>query len=212
MGSGLDAIVPYQAFPTNDGSVMIAAGNDAIFRRFCEALGIPEVASDARFASNPSRVANRETLVPLLARHTRELSTEALVEKTRRHSVPSSPIQDIAQVAADEQIAAAELLAPALHPDVADYRDIAIPLRMNGIRPRGTLGPPRPGEHTVAILAELGYSQDDRRRLLAEGIATAPEAPGAEDAAGAGVAAATEGATATGDGAAPRGGPPPRQI
>ncbi|MEX1256380.1 MAG: CoA transferase [Gemmatimonadota bacterium] len=177
MGSGLDAIVPYQAFPTSDGSVMIAAGNDAIFRRLCEALGVPEVARDSRFATNPSRVAHREELVPLIASHTRTLTTRDLVERTRRHSVPTSPIQDIAQVAADAQVAAAELVTPAPHPEAGNYQDISIPLRIDGARPRGSSGPPLAGEHTVAILSELGYSEAERRHLLDEGIAAATEDP-----------------------------------
>jgi crotonobetainyl-CoA:carnitine CoA-transferase CaiB-like acyl-CoA transferase len=175
MGSGLDQIVPYQAFPTSDGSLMIAAGNDAIFRRLCEALGVPEWSTDPRFATNPDRVTHREELVPLVASRTRLYTTQELLDRTRRHSVPTSPIHDIAEVVADPQVEAAELIAPAPHPEVAEFRDISIPLRIDGDRPRNAAGAPLAGEHTHEILEEVGYSLEERRRLVASGVATALE-------------------------------------
>ncbi|HSH75421.1 MAG TPA: CaiB/BaiF CoA-transferase family protein, partial [Longimicrobiales bacterium] len=173
MGTGVPAIAPYQAFPTSDGWVMIAAGNDALFGRLCTALELPGLATDPRFLSNPLRSANQEVLIPLIEARTRVLSTEELVELTRRHAVPCSAIRDIAEVVADPQVAAAELLESAPDGEVADYRDVALPLRLDGARPRGPLTPPRAGEHTTEILEELGYSSDEVRRLIASGVAEA---------------------------------------
>ncbi|MFW6199676.1 MAG: CaiB/BaiF CoA transferase family protein [Gemmatimonadota bacterium] len=172
MGSGLGSIVPYQAFETGDGgSVMIAAGNDGIFRRLCRALDAPELAEDSRFATNPKRVALRDELVPVLEEIISGYETDELVRVLEEHSVPCSPIQDIAEVAADPQVEAAELIPRATHSQVDEYRDVAIALRMDGERPRGVLPPPGPGEHTEEILGELGYDDEEMRALMEKGIA-----------------------------------------
>jgi crotonobetainyl-CoA:carnitine CoA-transferase CaiB-like acyl-CoA transferase len=182
MGSGLGAIVPYQAFATTDGEVMIAGGNDAIFGRLCTALGVPEMARDPRYLTNPSRVAHREALLAAIEPRIAAFDTEGLVALLREHSVPCSPIRDIAEVAADPQVAAAELLHPAPRPDAPDYRDMALPVRIDGERPRGARAVPRGGEHTLEILAELGYDEAAVAKLLAEGVVEArgPEAAGAQ--------------------------------
>lgn len=171
MGSGLLSIAPYQAFPTSDGSVMISAGNDAIFARLCEALEVGELTKDPRFLTNPDRVANREELIPIFESLTGRFDTAELLTLMHRHSVPCSPIQNIAEVASDPQVESAELLTPAFHPEIPDYREVALPLRMDGVRPRGGSPPPGAGEHTMEILADLGYSSREADRLIQEGSA-----------------------------------------
>lgn len=171
MGSGLGSIVPYQAFETTDGSVMIAAGNDGIYRRLCRALDAPELADDPRFETNPKRVAHRDELIPVLEETIAGYSTQELVEVLEEHSVPCSPIQDIAEVANDAQVEAAELLPRAPHSQVSDYRDMALPLRMDGERPRGDRPPPGPGEHTEEILREMGYTAAEIESLKEKGVA-----------------------------------------
>jgi crotonobetainyl-CoA:carnitine CoA-transferase CaiB-like acyl-CoA transferase len=173
MGTGVPAIAPYQAFPTCDGWVMIAAGNDALFRRLCDALGIPELSRDERFLTNPLRSTNQSVLIPMIEERTRTCTTAELLELTRRHAVPCSAIRDIAEVVADEQVAAAELIVAAPDPEVEDYRDVALPLRLDGSRPRGPVSPPRAGEHTLEILAELGYGDEEAGKLIDSGVAEA---------------------------------------
>ncbi|MGH7389940.1 MAG: CaiB/BaiF CoA transferase family protein, partial [Candidatus Rokuibacteriota bacterium] len=90
-GSGTAMIAPYQAFPTADGYAMIAAGSDALFGRLCAALGAPDLAREPRFADNPSRVRDRETLVGALAALTRERKTADLLDALRRAGVPAAP-------------------------------------------------------------------------------------------------------------------------
>lgn len=171
MGTGVPAIAPYQAFPTSDGWVMIAAGNDAIFKRLCEALGVPELARDSRFLTNPLRSKNQDALIPLVEAATRVRTTAELLDLTRRYAVPCSAIRNIAEVVADEQVAAAELIQKAPDPEVEGYRDVAIPLRLDGQRPRAPSTPPLPGEHTREILAELGYAEREIERLIESGVA-----------------------------------------
>jgi crotonobetainyl-CoA:carnitine CoA-transferase CaiB-like acyl-CoA transferase len=168
MGSGLEAIAPYQAFPTSDGDVMISAGSDGIFRRLCQALGLEELARDPRFLSNPQRVAHRAELIGALEERTRGLTTEALLQRLLAHDVPASPIRNAAQVAVDAQVAAAGMLESA-YPERPGYRDVALPIRIDDRRPRGSLAPPRAGQHTVEILGELGYAELDVQHLLETG-------------------------------------------
>jgi crotonobetainyl-CoA:carnitine CoA-transferase CaiB-like acyl-CoA transferase len=171
MGTGVPAIAPYQAFPTADGWVMIAAGNDALYGRLCEALEVPELARDPRFLTNPLRSANQGVLIPMVETRTRTHTTQALLDLTRRYAVPCSSIRDIAEVVADPQVAAAELIQPAQDAEVEGYRDVALPLRLDGERPRGDSTPPRPGEHTREILAELGFGDDDVEQMIESGVA-----------------------------------------
>jgi crotonobetainyl-CoA:carnitine CoA-transferase CaiB-like acyl-CoA transferase len=171
MGTGVPAIAPYQAFPTADGWVMIAAGNDALYGRLCEALEVPELARDPRFLTNPLRSANQGVLIPLVEERTRTYTTQALLDLTRRYAVPCSSIRDIAEVVADPQVAAAELIQPARDAEVEGYRDVALPLRLDGERPRGDSTPPRPGEHTREILEELGFGHDDVEQMIESGVA-----------------------------------------
>ena len=171
MGSAMDSIVPYQAFQTGDGSVMISGGSDRIFVRLCDALGLGELGTDSRFLTNPDRVLNRDELSELLENQTKNHSTEDLLELMHDHAVPCSPIQNMAEVAAHPQVAEAGLLPMAAHPEVSNYRDVALPLRVDGERPRGVRPPPGAGEHTSEILAELGYSEEEVHGFLERGVA-----------------------------------------
>ena len=153
MGSALAMIAPYQAFPCKDGSVMIAAGNDGIFRRLCEALD-PELASHPDFASNASRVANRARLADMLTRRTRRFSTDPLLKLLRRHRVPAAPVHTVASALADPQTEATGMLRRCAHPTIGDYVDIPMPVRWDGRRPALRRYPPRVGEHQDEVLPE----------------------------------------------------------
>ncbi len=169
LGSSLGAIAPYRAFRTTDGHVMIAAGNDAIFSRLCHVLGLEELVEDERFLTNPLRVANREALDLLVEERTSELSTEDLLSLARLKSVPASAIRSISEVVEDEQVEAAGMMPASDHPQAEGYRDVSLPLRIDGVRPRGEGPPPASGGHTVEVLSELGFSEDEVRELIGLG-------------------------------------------
>ena len=174
MGSAMDSIAPYQAYRTADGSVMISGGSDRIFVRLCDALGLSELGEDSRFLTNPDRVENRAELSELLESQTKRYSTEDLLELMHDHAVPCSPIQNMAEVAAHPQVVEVGLLPMADHPAVSNYRDVALPLRVDGERPRGVRPPPAAGEHTGEILAELGYTEEEVHGFLERGVASRP--------------------------------------
>ncbi|MEM7414987.1 MAG: CoA transferase [Gemmatimonadota bacterium] len=178
LGTSLGAIAPYRAFETSDGHVMIAAGNDGIFERLCAAIDRPELATDARFETNPLRVEHRDVLDPAVEAATRPFTTAALLDQLRAHAVPASAIQSIDAVVADPQVEAADLLGRGRDPELPSYRDVQLPLRIDGERPTAPLPPPSPGAHTRELLLELGLEPDDIDRLIDEGVVESREDAG----------------------------------
>jgi crotonobetainyl-CoA:carnitine CoA-transferase CaiB-like acyl-CoA transferase len=155
-GSGLVSIAPYRAFETRDGHLMISAANDGIFGRLCDALGIAELAADPRFLTNPLRVEHREALVGILAPMISQYETSQLWTLLSTHNVPCAPIHDAEQVVRDEQVLASGMIPESPHPEIEGYRDLSLPLQMEGERPRAKGVPPAVGAHTDEVLRELG--------------------------------------------------------
>ena len=156
-GSGTPMIAPYEAFPTRDAWVMLAAGSDALFAKACGALGAPALAGDPRFGKNPDRVQHRAALCEALASLTRELSTDDVLARLEKVGVPSAPILTLDKVAAHPQTEASGMLPPVKHPRLPDYRAMSLPIKWDGERPPVTRVPPVLGEHTAEVLSELGY-------------------------------------------------------
>ncbi|MYG81792.1 MAG: CoA transferase [Gemmatimonadetes bacterium] len=153
MGTSIGMIAPYQAFPCTDGSVMIAAGNDDIFGRLCDALGLPQ-SRHSDYADNASRVANSERLAELISERTRRHSTDALLRLLSDHRVPASPIHDVPAALEDPQTACSGMLRPCDHPLVADYVDVAMPVMWDGRRAALRRVPPGTGEHQQELFPE----------------------------------------------------------
>jgi crotonobetainyl-CoA:carnitine CoA-transferase CaiB-like acyl-CoA transferase len=148
-GSGVAEIVPYQTFRTQSGWLMIAAGNDNLFRKLCGALSASELANDPRFLRNPDRVANRDVLIEILSK---EISTKTLVEMEKllnAAGVPNSPLQTIDQVLNHPQTQSVEMIQ-ACEGDKLPL--VGTPLALNGKRPRSTTRAPKLGEHNDAVL------------------------------------------------------------
>jgi crotonobetainyl-CoA:carnitine CoA-transferase CaiB-like acyl-CoA transferase len=169
-GSGTPMIAPYEAFPSRDGWVMIAAGSDALFGKCCAALGVPALATDARFSTNPGRVAHRAALVEALSAATRSLATGDLLARLHEAGVPTAPIQTLDQVAAHPQTDASGMLIAAKHPRLPDYRAVGLPIRWDGERPGVSRVPPLLGEHTAEVLSELGYDDSAIKELHARHV------------------------------------------
>ncbi|MCC7346652.1 MAG: CoA transferase [Variibacter sp.] len=146
-GSGIAEICPYQAFASSDGLLMIAAGNDNLFRRFMQVLGRGELGTQAEFASNGDRVVNRERLVALIEERTRTFTTVALAAALDAVGVPNAPIHSIDQVIDDPQTAASGMIQAT--PD--GLRSVGIPLSFDGVRPRSRTSAPALGADNVLL-------------------------------------------------------------
>lgn len=170
LGSALGMIAPYEAFPTADGEIMIAAGNDLLFRRLCEVLEAPALADDDRFSSNAARVAEHDMLFEQVASRTLRIPTGELEERLRAAGVPCAPILDVAQVAELPQTLESGVLQEAAHARIPGYRALGVPFELDGVRPPARRAPPLVGEHTAEVLAEIGYTPERIRELEARGV------------------------------------------
>jgi len=169
-GTEFPMVAPYQVFPTRDGELMVAAGNDRIFGLLCDVLALPELATDERFRTNPDRVAKREALAELVSTRLRERDTADWQELLTAAGVPAAPVADVADVVEAEQTKALGLLQAAEHEGIADLRLPALPLSFDRERATHTSAPPAIGEHTAEILEAVGYSLDEIAALERDGV------------------------------------------
>ncbi len=154
MGNAHPNIVPYQDFPTADGDMILAIGNDGQFARFCAAAGHPEWASDERFATNAQRVAHRAELIPLLRQTTVMRSTREWIALLESQAVPCGPINRLDDVFADPQVLARGLRVDLQHPVAGTVPTVANPIRMSETPVHYRLAPPVLGQHTDEVLAQ----------------------------------------------------------
>ena len=170
MGNTHPSIVPYQVFATADGHMIVAAGNDGQFARLCDVAGVPDMAKDPCYATNPARVVHRAELVPQLAAIIAAKPSRFWLEGLERAGVPAGPINTVAQTFADPQAAARGLHQTLPLADGGTVPSVATPLRVAGKHPEPAQAPPRLGQHTDRILGELGIDAAGIARLRAQGI------------------------------------------
>ena len=159
MGARHPSIMPFEAFPTADGYMIIAAGNDGLYRKLCEALGRPELARDARFATNELRARNGDELRALLNPLLAGKETSAWIEILDAAGVPCGPINNVAEALAHPQVAARNMLVELEDPKAGRVRIAGNPMKMSAFADPPTR-PPAPdldGDR-AAILSELGLS------------------------------------------------------
>lgn len=155
IGNGHPSVVPYQAFPASDGHVIFAVGNDGQFTRMCRAMGRADLATDARFATNANRVANREILIPLLEDITRSRSVEEWVSVMEGADVPCGPINTIDRVFANPQVQARGMRMDLPHPVAGTVPSVANPIRFSETPITYESAPPLLGEHTAEALQRI---------------------------------------------------------
>ncbi|KAL5501631.1 hypothetical protein ACEPAH_8891 [Sanghuangporus vaninii] len=170
-GTAHPSIAPYEVFECKDGYIMIGAGNNKQFAALAEkVLDIPDLATDVRFATNASRVANRDKL--------KEIVTEVLVTRDREHwlkkftgsGIPFGPINNIKQTFDHPQAKARGIVTEINHPRSGNVKLVAPAVRYNGERMPVTRPPPWLSEHTNEVLEELGYNDEDIHELRSKGV------------------------------------------
>lgn len=160
-GTGFASIAPYGSFAAADGALMIAAGNDALFQKLCDVLGLGAAARSPRFATNPLRVAAEAELTALIEDVTRTLPIAELESRLRAAGVPCAPVRTIDQVLAEPQTQQSGILHGTPRADAPDFASPLPPLRWDGKRAASDRPPPQPGEHTARILQELGLESNE---------------------------------------------------
>jgi crotonobetainyl-CoA:carnitine CoA-transferase CaiB-like acyl-CoA transferase len=169
-GTMFPMVAPYQVFPTRDGELMVAAGNDRLFALMCDVLELPGLVDDERFRTNPDRVRYREALAELVSARLRERDSAHWHVRLTAAGVPAAPVADVADVVSAEQTQALGMLQSLPTPALPELRLPAIPLWLDAERTPHRSQPPRVGEHTTEILAELGYSESEIAALEADGV------------------------------------------
>lgn len=163
-GSGHESLCPYQAFPTADLPIILGIANDGFWQKFCDLAGEAELAVDLRFRTNGDRVANRAILLPrveqILCRQTRAWWLAGLAQC----GIPSSPVHSLGELSSHPHTEASGMVLRD-----GEFRTVASPLRIDGNRLALRLRPPELGEHSLAVLAELGLDQDKIDALVERG-------------------------------------------
>ncbi len=154
-GNAHPHIVPYQTFQAADGAFVLAVGNDAQWRRVCEALGEPNRGSDPRWAENPGRVLHRDDVVNWLAGRFMDSPRAVWIERLQLAGVPAGPVRDVHEAVTDPALALRGMVADHALPDGTVTPLLSLPWRADGVRPPVALSPPALGQHTADFLREF---------------------------------------------------------
>jgi formyl-CoA transferase len=170
MGNAHQAIVPYHVFRASDEFLVVAVGNDSQFAKFCEVIGAPGWPLDARFATNPERVRNRDLLVGMIAERMRGRTARQWLAALEPSGVPCGPINDLSQVFADPQVRHRGMQVAAPHSAAGEVKMVANPIKFSATPIEHDRPPPLLGEHTDEVLhGVLGMSGADIAQLRAKG-------------------------------------------
>jgi formyl-CoA transferase len=158
-------LVPYSKFRTKTCEIFVAAGNDPAFRKFCEFLGMPEVAKDERFATNGGRVVNREALTELLEARFASEDGHDLTRRMLAAGLPAGPVLHVDEAMQQDHTAHREMVT-----ELGDYKGLGTPIKLSRT-PGGTrAAPPAFAEHTDEVLAQHGFGVEELKALRASGV------------------------------------------
>lgn len=170
MGTAHPSMCPYQAFQAKDGPLMLGAGNDAQWRRFCEAAGLAEYADHPDFATNAQRLANLARTVQIVQERIATRTVAEWVALLSRIKVACSPIHTLGQALGHPQVQARGLIEQTEHPVVGPLKQVGLPVKFQGRPRQAACPPPLHGQHTREILRELGYEDADVAALLGAAV------------------------------------------
>ena len=160
-GSAHPTIVPYQTFETQDGTLMVAVGNDKLWRKFTAALGLGELSDDPKYRTNQDREAHREELVERLSRVFKTRMADEWLKRLSAAGVPAAPVKTVEEVVHDPHAKAREMFVTVEHPTAGELTMTGIPVKFSETPGAIETPPPTLGQHSEEVLLELGYSQRD---------------------------------------------------
>ena len=169
-GTAHPNIVPYQAFQTADGYLMLAVGNDSQFANCCASLGCPEIAEDPRYSANSARIENRAELIQIIAERLTSETTAYWLDQFASLHIPAGPINNLAQVFSDPVVAERRIVRKLNHSLAGEVPTVANPVRFSDTPVEYKLAAPVLGQHTAEVLKDdLGYSDKEIARLYDSG-------------------------------------------
>jgi crotonobetainyl-CoA:carnitine CoA-transferase CaiB-like acyl-CoA transferase len=169
-GTAHPNIVPYQAFQTADGYLMLAVGNDSQFANCCASLGCPEIAEDPRYSANSARIENRDGLIQIIAERLTKETTAYWLDQFASLHIPAGPINNLAQVFSDPVVAERRIVRSLNHSLAGEVPTVANPVRFSDTPVEYKLAAPILGQHTAEVLkVDLGYSDKEIARLYDSG-------------------------------------------
>ena len=170
-GNAHAQVVPYEVFPTSDGHIILAVGNDGQFKRFCEIAGCPQLAEEPRFATNTQRIIHRAELIPLITEIMRTRTKHEWIEMLEKATVPCGPINNMKEVFEDPQVQHRGLRVDIPHPLGGKAPVVASPMRLSETPVEYRIAPPMLGQHNDEIYRKLlGKSEAELSRLKSAGI------------------------------------------
>lgn len=175
-GTAHPSIVPYQAFSTQDGDIMIAAGNDSLWQKFATELDRTDLLDDPRFSTNAGRVQHRSELIEQITQTLQRKPAASWQADFELVGVPSAPVYDVAQALASPQVEARDMIASLIHPLQGEVRVVGSPIKLSGTPPRMESASPLLGENTSDVLQALGYDSTKVAELMEQGVVTGVEA------------------------------------
>lgn len=170
LGSGHDGVVPYGAFPVQDGHVFLSAGNQTLWERFCKATGAEELITRDGFGSNPERAGNRPVVIAAVNEVTMRFDSATLLDLLKAAGVPASAVNTVEEMASDPQVAATGIVERVEHPFIDEYSVVNLPITFDGHYPAHQSIAPMLGADTVDVLRDLGYENGDIDALLTSGV------------------------------------------
>jgi crotonobetainyl-CoA:carnitine CoA-transferase CaiB-like acyl-CoA transferase len=161
VGNGHATIAPYDSFMAADGDFFLAVGNDDQFRRLCQVAGLHDLAADPRYATNPARVQNKDALKAALEAVLRERSRSSWIAMLTESGVPCGSVRQVAEVLNDSQLIARRMIESVEHATIGPMKMLGIPIKLSETHGSVRTAPPTLGQHTDAVLTELGLGASD---------------------------------------------------